>query len=291
MDIRGNATERRERFRSALSGTGLTYPAPVYDPISARLAEMVGFEIGFMAGSGPATAELCAPAGLMQLTSTELAQLVRRIGRVSGLSLVVVAENGYGNALNVMRTVEDLENAGAAAITIEDTALPAGFGSGGQERMVSLEEAVGKLKAALAARQDPSLVIVGRTGRSAVGDIPFVLRRVQAFERVGVDAIHLSGATTRDEIEAAHAETKLPLIVSRASEVGDKHFLASNGVRIASAGHLSLWASVKAIYDTLKALRAGKTQSDLRPSVASPELMAELTRQAQYAQWIEDYLN
>src|SRR5262245_7694120 len=102
-----NATQRRERLRQALAGDKLIYPAPIYDTISARIADMLGFEIGFMAPTVPAAAELCAPSDLGVLTSTEFAEQIRRISRVSDLSLLVVAENGYGNALNVMRTVAE----------------------------------------------------------------------------------------------------------------------------------------------------------------------------------------
>jgi carboxyvinyl-carboxyphosphonate phosphorylmutase len=268
------------------------YPAPVHDAISARIAEMLGFDLAFTAGSVSAATELCVPADTMLLTATELAQQVRRMSRASDLSLMVVAEDGYGNALNVMRSVEALEDAGAAAIVLEDTA-PSAFGTGEMDRMVSIDEAVGKLRAALATRRDSSLVIVGRTvALKLPAGIPEALRRVREFEGVGVDAIFLSGHTTSEAIEAVHSVTSLPLMVSRQSvQLEDPGFLEANGVRVASAGHLSLWASVQAVHDALKALRAGKTQSELRPSVASPELMADVTRQAQYAGWIDAYLN
>ena len=291
-DERRDAATRRARFRDALGGDVVVYPAPVHDAISARIAEMLGFSLAFTAGSVSAASELCVPADTMLLTATEVAVQVRRITRASGLSLMVVAEDGYGNALNVMRTVEALEDAGAAAIVLEDSAPPA-FGTGEMDRMVSLDEALGKLTAALAARRDPSLVIVGRTvALKLPAGIPEAVLRVRAFERVGVDAIFLSGHTTSEAIEAVHAATSLPLMVSRQSvQVDDPEFLAANGVRVASAGHLSLWASVQAVHDALRGLRDGKTQSELRPSVASPELLADVTRQAQYTGWIDAYLN
>ena len=301
-----NATERRERLRRALAGDKLIYPAPIYDPISARLADMVGFEIGFMAPTVPAAAELCAPSDIGVLTPIEFAQQVRRISRVSDISLLVVAENGYGNALNAMRTVEELENAGVAGVIIYDLVQPlsygtpaeeVGFGTGrpiSQERLVSIDEAVGKLKAVLEARQDPSLVIVGRTMALHLREnpIPETVMRVKAYEAAGVDAIFVSGLTQMNQVEAVHAATKLPILTGRhLPETLDQSELAAKGIRMASAGHLTLWASVRGVYDTLKAFREGKTQSDLRPSIASPELMAELTRQEEYGDWIEEYLN
>src|SRR5512132_1534987 len=158
-----NHSEQRKRFRAVLAGTKCVSPASVYDPLSARVAEAVGFEIGMLAGSVASNTTLAAP-DLIVLTLTEFADQIRRIMRVSKLSLVVDADHGYGNALNVMRTVQELEHAGVSALSIEDTVLPSPFGQAeGKESLISIEEGVGKLRAALAARSDPSLIIVART--------------------------------------------------------------------------------------------------------------------------------
>src|SRR5207302_10394791 len=133
----------------------------VFDPISARIAEDLGFEVAFMAGSIASATVLGAP-DLVVLTLTEFAEQIRRICRAANISLVVDADHGYGNALNVKRTVEELETAGLAGLTIEDTDLPTPFGTA-KPRLTTLEEGVGKMKAALAGRQDPLLCIAGRT--------------------------------------------------------------------------------------------------------------------------------
>src|SRR5207253_1541875 len=117
-----------------------------------------GFEAGMFAGSIASGTVLGAP-DLVVLTLTEFAEQLRRITRGSDLPVMVDADHGYGNALNVMRTVEELETAGVAALTIEDTVLPAPF-RGHDEGLVSTEEMLGKLRAAVAARQDPALVIL-----------------------------------------------------------------------------------------------------------------------------------
>ena len=287
-----NLTERRERYREILAGDRCVHPGSVFDPISARIAEDLGFEVAMLAGSIASGTVLGAP-DLIVLTLTEFADQIHRICRASTIPLMVDADHGYGNALNVMRTVEELETAGVSALTIEDTALPIGFGGAkGEEPLISLEEGIGKMRAALAARQDPSLVVMGRTGALRIGGIPEAVRRVKAYEKVGVDAIFLAGARTRKEIEAVHAETKLPLLLGGATgELTDREFLGANGVRIALQGHLSFQASVKAVYDTLKALRDGKSPAELRPTLASPELMGQATRQADYNRWTGEYLN
>ena len=114
------------------------------------------------AGSVASLAVLGDP-DLIVLTLSEFAEQAYRIGRAAELPLLVDADHGYGNALNVMRTVEELENAGVAALSIEDTALPRGYGPSDAAQLISLEEGVGKMKAALAGRQDPALCIAGRT--------------------------------------------------------------------------------------------------------------------------------
>ena len=144
-------TERRLRYRAVLAGDQCVHPASVFDPISARIAEDLGFEVGMLAGSIASSTVLGAP-DLVVLTLSEFAQQIQRISQAGDLSLMVDADHGYGNALSVMRTVEELETAGVAALTIEDTALPIGFGGGSGERLISLEEGVGKMKASLAAR-------------------------------------------------------------------------------------------------------------------------------------------
>ena len=121
-----NHTQQRERLRKLMAGTQCLSPASVYDPLSARVAEAVGYEIGMLAGSVASNTTLAAP-DLIVLTLTEFADQVRRIMRASDLSLIVDADHGYGNALNVMRTVEELQHAGVSAMSIEDTALPTRF--------------------------------------------------------------------------------------------------------------------------------------------------------------------
>jgi oxaloacetate decarboxylase len=116
-------TEQRKRFRAILNGAECLSPASVYDALSARVAESVGYRLGILAGSVSSNTTLAAP-DLILLTLTDFADQVRRMMRVSDLSLLVDADHGYGNALNVMRTVQELEHAGVSAMSIEDTSLP-----------------------------------------------------------------------------------------------------------------------------------------------------------------------
>ena len=283
-----NSTQRREQFRAILAGDQCVHPASVFDPISARIAEDLGFELAFMAGSMASATVLGAP-DLVVLTLTEFAEQVRRICRAANISLVVDADHGYGNALNVKRTVEELESAGLAALTIEDTVLPQNFGKAKGEEMISLEEGVGKMKAALAGRQDPSLVIIARTVALRTEGVAGTVRRAKAYEQAGVDALWLAGGITREGVSGVHAEVRLPLLMGGGDLSDD--FLRANGVRVAHQGHLPFAGAVKGIYDTLKALRAGVAPTDLGEAVASAELIGQLTRKADYDRWTSEYLD
>ena len=283
-------TTRRERYRGVLAGDKCVHPGSVFDPISARIAEDLGFEVGMFAGSIASGTVLGAP-DLIVLTLTEFAQQIHRICRAGDLSLMVDADHGYGNALNVMRTVEELETAGVAALTIEDTVLPRSFG-GGADAVLSLEEGVGKMKAALAARRDPKMVVAGRTSALRITDLADTIKRVKAYEKAGVDAIFLAGASTRAEVEAVRDAVSIPLMLGGTSgELADREYLSSVGVKVALQGHLPFQAAVKAVYDTLKALRDGVDPADLRPQLATSEQMDQFTRKADYAKWTTSFLS
>jgi oxaloacetate decarboxylase len=261
----------------------------VFDSMSARMAASLGFEVGMFAGSIASGTVLGAP-DIIVLTLTEFAEQIRRITRGSDLPLMVDADHGYGNALNVMRTVEELETSGVAALMVEDTVLPQPF-AGQDEGLVSVEEMLGKLRAAVAARQDPSLVVIGRTGALRRGGIAEAEKRVRAYQETGIDAIFLAGASKREEIEAMHRATRLPLMLGGAPPaLVDKTFLASQGVRIALQGHHPFYAAAKAVYDTLKYLRDGGAPAGLKDHVASEELLTIAMRQNDYKRWQGDYL-
>ena len=155
--------------------------------------------------------------------------------------------------------------------------------------MISLEEGVGKMKAALAGRQDPSLVIIARTVALRTEGVAGTVRRAKAYEQAGVDALGLAGGITREGVSGVHAEVRLPLLMGGGDLSDD--FLRANGVRVAHQGHLPFAGAVKGIYDTLKALRAGVAPTDLGEAVASAELIGQLTRRADYDRWTSEYLN
>jgi len=282
-------TVRRERFRAHLAGDACLVPASVFDPLSARIAEEIGFELGMLGGSSASLAVLGAP-DLILLTLTELAEQCRRISRASALPLMVDADHGYGNALNVERTVTELEAAGVSAVTIEDTALPRGFGQGEAPHLLALAEGVGKMQAALAGRTDPALVIVGRTSAARVTSLDDAIARARAYEAAGVDALFLLGIETAGQLEAVAAAVNLPLVVEGPIwNAMDRSELAARGAKICLRGHQTVRAAVQAVCETMLALREGADPASL-PGLASAELMDRLTRRADFARRIRDWL-
>ncbi|HEX4409570.1 MAG TPA: isocitrate lyase/PEP mutase family protein [Xanthobacteraceae bacterium] len=282
-------TDRRERLRAIINGSRCIYPGSVYDAISARIAEDLGFEAGMFAGSIGSFTVLGAP-DIIALTLTEFAQQAYRINRAGKLPLCVDADHGYGNAINVKRTVEELETAGVAALTIEDTALPTPYGASGPT-LIPIAEGVGKMKAALAGRQDKRLIIVGRTSAISITGIEDTIARLKAYEEAGIDMVFMAGVKTRAQLDAVAAAIKVPIFLGGAgAELYDLDYLSARNVRVCLQGHLPFMAAVKAVHDTLKALREGVAPADIK-TVASGDLMKQVTRQADYAKWTKDFLN
>lgn len=280
-------TDRREAYRAVIGGTECIHPGSVFDAMSARIAEDLGFEVGMFAGSTASLTVLGAP-DLIVLTLSEFAAQAYRINRAGKLPLMVDADHGYGNALNVMRTVQELETAGVAGMMVEDTILPRTFGEK-KPGLISVEEGIGKMQAALRAREDKSMVIIGRTSAAALTSPEDALARAKAYQAVGVDAMFFAGGVTPAFLDAAHAELRIPIMLGGGG-MPDRATLASKGVRIALQGHQPIMAAVQAVHDTLKALRDGTKPSDLK-GVASAETMARVTREGGYKAWTDEFLN
>jgi oxaloacetate decarboxylase len=279
---------RREKLRAILQGNACVHPGSVYDATSIRIAQDLGFPLGMFGGSVASLAVLGDP-DITLITLTELCEQMRRMSRAAELPVLVDADHGYGNALNVRRTVQELETAGAAGLTIEDTLLPQAFGQA-KTQLISLEEGVGKMKGALDGRGDPSLVIMGRTGAASVTSLDDTIARAKAYEAAGVDALFFTGIKARGELEAISVATKLPIVLGGApEEMSDPAWLTGQRVRIALQGHAPFAAATQAVHDTLKALREGTAPKNLK-GLASSELTARATRDSEMKARTSDFL-
>ncbi|WP_242196795.1 MULTISPECIES: isocitrate lyase/PEP mutase family protein [unclassified Pseudomonas] len=277
----------RRNFRELLAKQICVETASVFDPMSARIAADLGFEVGILGGSVASLQVLAAPDFAL-ITLSEFVEQATRIGRVAQLPFIADADHGYGNALNVMRTVEELERAGVAALTIEDTLLPAQFGRKSTD-LISVEEGIGKVKAALEARVDPQLSIVARTN---AGVLPTedVIARTKAYEKAGADGICMVGVKDFDHLEkiAENLSVPLMLVTYGNPQLNDSERLAALGVRIVVAGHGAYFASIKATYDSLRAQRKLTSSTS---NLSATELTHTYTLPESYVAWAEEFMD
>ncbi|HLT04155.1 MAG TPA: oxaloacetate decarboxylase [Pseudomonas sp.] len=273
----------RQSFRALLASDACYHCASVFDPMSARMAGDLGFEAGILGGS-VASLEVLAAPDIAMITLSEFVEQAARIGRVATLPVIADADHGYGNALNVMRTVTELERNGIAALTIEDTILPARFG-GKAVDLIGIDEAVGKLKAALEARIDPGLSLLART--NAGSGLDETIARVHAYQNAGVDGICLVGIEDIEHLEkiAAHIRLPIMLITYGNPKLNDQARLASLGVRILVTGHAAYYAALKATYDCLREQRRIATGE-----LDAKQLVARYSEAEMYGAWVEQYL-
>ncbi|MBB42435.1 MAG: oxaloacetate decarboxylase [Rhodospirillaceae bacterium] len=279
-----NLSERRNNYRKILEGRICIFPGSVFDPISARIAEELEFECMMFAGSVASQTILGAPDTVV-ITLTELADQTYRINRsVISTPLMVDADHGYGNVLNVRRTVEELENAGVSGLTIEDTELPLGYGliSSG---LISIDEGVAKIRSALDSRQDSRLAIIARTSAAQITDIHDAVLRARRYEEAGADAIFFSGLKNKDDIKFAAGSISIPVMLGGSGSVPlSNEELGVLGVRICLQGHYPFLASIKATYETLKKLRAGTKPEELS-DYADNGMVERLMRSSDYETW------
>uniref|UniRef100_UPI003C7EBE48 isocitrate lyase/PEP mutase family protein n=1 Tax=Pseudomonas veronii TaxID=76761 RepID=UPI003C7EBE48 len=277
----------RRNFRELLATPLCVETASVFDPMSARIAADLGFEVGILGGSVASLQVLAAPDFAL-ITLSEFAEQATRIGRVAQLPVIADADHGYGNALNVMRTVAELERAGVAALTIEDTLLPAQFGRKSTD-LISIEEGIGKVRAALEARVDPELSIIARTNAKVL-PTEAVIERTLAYEKAGADGICMVGVSDFEHLEQIAQQLTVPLMLVTYGnpKLNDSQRLASLGVRIVVAGHGAYFAAIKATYDSLRA------QRQLTPSTSNlraTELTHTYTLPESYVAWAKEFMD
>ena len=278
--------ELRKAFRALLASSACYHTASVFDPLSARIAADLGFEVGILGGSVAALQVLAAP-DIALITLSEFAEQANRIGRVARLPVIADPDHGYGNALNAMRTVMELERAGVAALTLEDTLLPAQFGRRSYD-LISIEEGVGKLRAAQEARNDSALAIIART-HAGVQPLAEVIHRTRAYQNANADGICLVGVKDFSHLEAIVEGLHVPLMLVTYGnpQLRDDKRLAELGVRIVVNGHAAYFAAIQATYDSLREQRGITAGNGLNAS----ELAARYSSPDEYLGWAEEYMN
>lgn len=201
------------QLRSLLVRPGIVVAPFTYDPFTAKIAESVGFDLVYMSGFGTAMARGFADVGL--LTATEMLQNAGAMARAISVPLIADADTGYGNPLNVWRTVRDYEAAGVAGLHIEDQVFPKKCGFFGGKDVVPLEEHVQKVRAAVDARTDPDLVIIARSDALVLEGWEGTARRCKAYRDAGADLIFVDGIATVKDADAYSRELAgIPLLLN-----------------------------------------------------------------------------
>ncbi|MEO5901136.1 MAG: oxaloacetate decarboxylase [Ilumatobacteraceae bacterium] len=251
------------RLRALLAaGTPVLAPG-AFDALSARLVEQAGFECAYMTGFGTTAALLGRPdVGL--LGGAEMAGNVRRLVQAIDVPLIADADTGYGNAINVVRTVQDYEQAGVAGLHIEDQILPKRCGHMDGKLVVPVEDMVGKIRAAVEARRDPDLVIIARTDARAMEGVDAALARARAYREAGADMLFVEALQSVDEIEVVARELAGEQLVFNWAEGGKTPPLPHQ--RIAELGFAlvlmpitTLLAATRAMQSALAEVRTAGT--------------------------------
>ncbi|ETR78722.1 carboxyvinyl-carboxyphosphonate phosphorylmutase [Afipia sp. P52-10] len=240
----------------------------------ARVIEDLGFEAIYVTGAGIANMSLGVPdIGLTTLT--EVAEAVAAISDTVSLPLLVDADTGFGNAVNMVRTVRALERAGAAGLQIEDQVFPKKCGHFNGKDVIPLNEMVQKIKAAVDARQDQNLQIVARTDAAAVEGIDRAIERAQAFVEAGADATFVEAPISAEQLARIPASLAVPQVANivfggRTPDPG-REKLADMGFSIVLYANAALQAALRASYEVLGALKRDGTLTAVADRLASFE--------------------
>lgn len=240
----------------------------------ARVIEDLGFEVVYVTGAGIANMHLGAPdIGLTTLT--EIANAVSAIADAVALPLIVDADTGFGNAVNMVRTVRVLERAGAAGLQIEDQVFPKKCGHFAGKEVIPLDEMVQKVKAAVDARHDGDLQIIARTDSRAVEGLDRAIARAHAYIEAGADVAFVEAPTSLAELARVTREVKAPHVANivfggKTPDPGRAE-LAKMGFSLVLYANAALQAAVKATLDVLGALKRDGSLDGVADRIASFE--------------------
>ncbi len=272
----------------------LARPAPLvapgsYDALSARLVEQAGFDVVYMSGFA-STASLVGRPDVGLLSAAEMVDNARRIVAAVDVPVIADADTGYGNAINVVRTVRDLEQAGVAGLHLEDQVMPKKCGHLTGKAVIGVEEMAGKIRAAVAARRDPDLVLIARTDAAAVEGLDAALARARAYADAGADLLFVEAPTGERDIARVAEELRgvAPLVfnwaeggrtpavpLARLAELGFSLVLFPIGTLLAAtAGMRALLATLRADGTPGAALPGLPTFEAFTDLVGLPEVRA-----------------
>jgi methylisocitrate lyase len=280
-------------LRDLLKTSEILIAPGAHNAFTAKIIEQAGFSAVYMTGSGAAMDLLGLP-DLGFLTLSEMAAHARNIVQATGLPVIADADTGYGNALNVMRTVMEYERAGVAGLHLEDQVAPKRCGHFAGKEVISREEMIGKIKTALDARRDPSLVIIARTDARAVLGLGEAIERGIAYARAGADMIFVDAPESADELRKIAQSIPAPVMANMSE--GEKTPLLSAkelqkmGYRLVIYLGSAARAAAKTIQDLMAVLRRDGTTKNFLDRMVSFEGRNQITGLARYRELEEKYL-
>jgi 2-methylisocitrate lyase-like PEP mutase family enzyme len=287
----------RRRLRERLTSGPMIVAPGIYDAFGARFVEQAGFEAVYMTGNGVSASLLGRPdVGLIDLTL--IASHAHRVASCVEIPLICDADTGYGNAVNVRRTVEEFEAAGVAAIHLEDQASPKRCGHlPGSRPVVTLEEHAGKIEAALAARRDPDFVIIARTDAASGHGLDEAIRRGKAYRKAGADVVFVelkTGATILEDLKRVTSEIDAPCLVNidGGGTLGELTVeeIERLGFRIAIFPGLERYAAGFAIRAALTALKRDGNTRAVRERMLTMSEYNDVLKLPEVEAWEKKYL-
>jgi 2-methylisocitrate lyase-like PEP mutase family enzyme len=287
----------RQRLRDRLKSGPVIVAPGIYDAYGARLVEQAGFEAAYMTGNGVSASLLGRPdVGLVDLTL--ITDHARRVAGCIDIPLICDADTGYGNAVNVRRTVQEFEAAGVAAIHIEDQVSPKRCGQlPGARPVIGLEEAAAKIEAAVTARRDPDFVIIARTDAAEAHGLDEAIRRGKAYLEAGADVIFVemkSGPTILEDLKRVTSGIAAPCLVNMGAggklDELDAAGIGKLGLRIAIYPGIERAAAGYAVREALAALwKDGNTRA-MRGRMLSLREYNQALKLAEIEEWENKYL-
>jgi 2-methylisocitrate lyase-like PEP mutase family enzyme len=276
----------RQELRRLIARRGYTMVPGAYDTLTARLVELAGFEAVYLTGGGYSRSNGYPDLGLLTLTEN-----VRFIGltvEAVGIPVIADADTGYGNAINVIRTVREYEKAGVAGFHLEDQVNPKKCGHYEGKAVISRAEMIGKIKAAVDTRQDAELVIIARTDARAIEGLDAAIERVNAYLEAGADVGFVEAPQTVDELRIVGRRVAGPALVN-VFEGGKTPML--NARELEEMGfRLGIYPSQThraAIRAAQRVLRAMKEDGDTRRVEADLATFQEREEAVGTARWSE----
>jgi 2-methylisocitrate lyase-like PEP mutase family enzyme len=256
-------TTGAQQIRDAVAADTVLMPG-VYDALTARIAARVGFDVVFISGYSVSAARLGEP-DFGFLTQTEMVEAARAVCRVSDAPVIVDADTGYGNAVNVLRAVRDLQDAGAAGVFLEDQVWPKKCGHMAGKRVVDTAEHAAKIRAAVDARGDRDLFVVARTDARQPLGVEEAIERCLAYKEAGADALFVEAPQSVDELARVAEALPAPLVANMVERGVTPHLSRSElrelGFALIVCPLAALYAATRAVTDVLTELRDEETTS------------------------------